>query len=82
MPTLNEVAEAALDLSRRDRAALAERLLESLDPPGVTDEEFARIVVERSEALDRGESTAIDGEEAMRRIREAFARRCAGESAG
>jgi hypothetical protein len=69
MRSLNEVAEAALDLPERDRAALAERLLESLEMPESTDEEFVRTILARSEALDRGETTASDWREAIARMR-------------
>ena len=81
MNTLEEIRETVLRLPRGDRAVLAEQLLESLDPQTTIEEdELARIVVERAEALDRGETTADDWEDSFQWIQEEFSRRCCREA--
>jgi putative addiction module component (TIGR02574 family) len=68
-----EILQQLLSLPVETRAALAEKLLESLDPP---DERNNRLWAEeaerRVEAYERGEMKAIPGEEVFARLRAKF----------
>ena len=60
------IFDAALSLPESLRADLAARLIASLDgpPPSVRDrspEEWASILKERSDAIDRGDTILLDG---------------------
>jgi putative addiction module component (TIGR02574 family) len=66
-----ELLAAALRLSDEERADLAERLLESLDPPpsdidGMTDEEFKAELDRRHEEFLRDPSVGIPWEQVKR----------------
>jgi len=70
----DEVMSAALDLSREDRAALAERLWASLDDEPDADIE-ALWIIEAERRLDEilaGRVTPIPREEALARIQKAL----------
>jgi putative addiction module component (TIGR02574 family) len=71
-----EILQQLLSLPVETRAALAEKLLESLDPP---DERNNRLWAEeaerRVEAYERGEMEAIPGEEVFARLRAKFPKR-------
>ncbi len=61
------IFDAALSLPTALRADLAAKLLESLDdelgpPDDRSPEDWERIIMERSDALHRGETILIDGE--------------------
>lgn len=76
MSDFETIRRAAMALPWADRASLAEELLSSLpEPPAMDEAEFARILIERSEAYDRGETTTYDWRESMARVREALAAR-------
>lgn len=61
------VFDAALALPLKLRDDLAAILIESVDkeigvPDDLTSDQWARLVMERSDAFHRGETTPIDGE--------------------
>jgi putative addiction module component (TIGR02574 family) len=77
MATSNdEILEQLLSLPVETRAALADKLLESLDPP---DEKNQRLWAEEAErriaAYERGEIDAIPGEEVFAKLRAKFPKR-------
>lgn len=74
MPSLDDATKLAMELSESDRAALAEALLESLPepPPAIEEAEFVRMMSERAEAYDHGETTAIGWRESVERMRARF----------
>lgn len=80
--SLAEIREAAMKLPLSDRAELAEELLDSIEMPQDEMDELAIIVLQRAEALDRGETTADGWEESIERIRRELSRRiaCEGQS--
>lgn len=65
------IVRAALSLPEADRADLADKLLLSLDPSGQNeiDALWAREAESRIDAYERGEITAIPGEEVFSAIR-------------
>ena len=69
--TINEVEAAALSLDLSGRAALAEKLLRSLEDPSQEEIEqlWAEEALRRDEELDAGKATARDGEEVLRELR-------------
>ena len=74
MATSNdEILQQLLSLPVETRAALADKLLESLDPP---DERNQRLWAEEAErriaAYERGEIDAIPGEEVFAKLRAKF----------
>lgn len=76
MTTRDEIRGAALKLPLADRAALVEEIASSLPlPPDVDEFEFARVIRQRIEAYDRGETVALDGADALERIRASLKRR-------
>lgn len=72
--SIDQIASAALKLSPREKAVLAETLWESLGDPydGSSEDEAAtRELVERRDAeIETGKVKAISHEELMRRLRE------------
>ena len=74
MQSLETIREAVFQLPPHDQATLAEEILSTLgDLPSPDDAELARLVRDRAAALDRGETTASDWQEAMARVRSTFA---------
>ena len=69
---VNTVLSKALRMSEPERAAIAERLIASLDGSPETDVEMAwqEEVRQRISELDRGVATCIPWEEVRRRLRE------------
>jgi putative addiction module component (TIGR02574 family) len=69
-PNLDAIAAAALSLPAPDRAALAERLLDSLDDQEQkeVDAAWAEEAERRLQAYDRGELKAIPEEEVFRAL--------------
>lgn len=69
----DEILAQLLSLPVETRAALADKLLESLDPP---DEKNQRLWAEEAErrvaAYERGEIDAIPGEEVFAKLRAKF----------
>ena len=63
--------EAALSLPPEERAALAEKLLSSLDEPSDTELERAwlSVAARRARELDRGEVEAIPAEDVRQKAR-------------
>ena len=72
--TINEVEAAALSLDLSGRAALAEKLLRSLEDPSQEEIEqlWAEEALRRDEELDAGKAKARDGEEVLRELRARF----------
>lgn len=68
---LEEIETEVLNLDVQSRAALAKRLLESLD--ALSDAEYEQLWIEEAEARYRdykaGKTTAIDGDEVFARVR-------------
>lgn len=64
-----ELEAAALTLPLRDRARLAQRLLESLDEDGEVEQAWAAEVERRLDVHDRGQVQAIPGEEVFAKAR-------------
>jgi putative addiction module component (TIGR02574 family) len=69
--SLNQIQEQARQLSLSDRATLARSILQELDGPAEEDVETAWIgdAKRRFEEYKSGKIGAIDGDEAMARIR-------------
>ena len=72
--TILEVEAAALNLELSERAALAQKLLRSLDELSEDENEqlWAEEALRRDEELDTGKATARDGEEVLRELRTRF----------
>jgi len=74
--TVEQIAEAAMALSSEERAKLADRLVESLEP--AADEIHRKLwVAEATRRLDdtrSGRVQAIPGDEALLRVRKAVGR--------
>ena len=72
--TILEVEAAALNLELSERAALAQKLLRSLDELSEDEIEqlWAEEALRRDEELDTGKATARDGEEVLRELRARF----------
>jgi putative addiction module component (TIGR02574 family) len=70
----DQVMKAALELSERDRAKLAEELLASLDGPAdrPLDEAWIQEIERRSQELRSGKVNPIPAKEAMRQLRERY----------
>src|SRR5437660_12269153 len=67
-----EVRELALALSERDRARLAQELIESLDPAqpdAETEQAWLDEIENRAAALQRGDATADDWKTSLDRVR-------------
>jgi len=69
---VEEITEAALGLSSDARALLADRLVESLDPaePGEIHAAWAHEANRRLRELRTGQVEAIEGEAAVRKLKE------------
>lgn len=78
MITEAEVLKQALELPVSQRCAIAQKLLESLEPADATHKEiegaWAVEIEKRAVAYDRGETQSIDGREAINRIRQSVQR--------
>ena len=62
--TEEEILRAALSLREEARAEIADKLLRSLEPePDEVDERWAREAEDRIAAFERGELSAIPGDE-------------------
>jgi putative addiction module component (TIGR02574 family) len=74
MPDLSEVLKSALSLDLKDRAALAERLLASLDDLG--EEEAERVWAEearrRREEYRAGRAGTVEAEEVAKKAEKLF----------
>jgi putative addiction module component (TIGR02574 family) len=76
--TIEQLEQQLLELPPDERARLAKRLIESLDPESGDIDEVAierawKVEIERRiEAMDRGEVEMIPAEAAIARIRERF----------
>ena len=71
MSATEQVFHDALALPIKDRAKLAQQLLESFDRPEDSAEVEAAWkaeILDRCEAADRGEMDVLDGDEVMRRL--------------
>lgn len=77
MTLRDRIAKQALSLPPEDRAYLAEKLEESLPHDGFATPEIAKAwaseIDRRLDAYDRGETGAVDFDEALRRIRQRLA---------
>ena len=76
--TANAILESALALSDDERANIAERLFESLVPPGILCEDdpgFFQELERRSADYRAGRTTASDWADVQARIREALKQR-------
>ncbi len=74
---IEQVLREALDLPEKERAEVAARLLESLDPEKEDDVDaaWAAEIEKRCADLDAGRTTTLDWEDVRRRIeREIFGR--------
>lgn len=65
---LADIEQEALALTKRERASLAAKLLDTLPPPGteISDEEIER----REQELNSGQVAAISHEEFVRRVQQ------------
>jgi putative addiction module component (TIGR02574 family) len=72
--TAEQIAEAALLLSNEDRARLADRLVESLDPEAGSPihQLWAAEAARRLEEVRKGTVKTIPGDEALARVRKAL----------
>jgi hypothetical protein len=81
MTTLDEVREAAMKLPLSERVDLVEELASSLPLPpdchgeDTSDLEFARTILQRAEAYDRGETIAVDWRETIEQMRTSLERK-------
>ncbi len=67
--SVDDVLAQALALQVNDRAALLERLAESLDrPDGVLDQQWLDEAHRRMQAFSRGEMRAIDAEDVLKEM--------------
>ena len=78
MITESDVLKQAMELSAPQRCAIAERLLESLEPADAPqnelDDAWSVEIEKRAAAYDRGETQSLDGREAIDRIRRSIQR--------
>ncbi len=74
--TVDELAEEALSLPSEERATLADRLVESLDP--ADDANLHRVwgveAMRRLADVREGRVQSVDGEDALKRVRKAVGR--------
>ena len=79
MTKIEQIFEAAQTLPKRKRAELAQRLLESLDPPdlqpGLTDEEWVVEMTRRAEAATRSDWKGVPWKTALAQVRRGLKRR-------
>ncbi|HBA65658.1 MAG TPA: addiction module component CHP02574 family protein [Methylococcaceae bacterium] len=76
MLTVEQIAEEALALPSEARALLADRLVESLDPAedGYIQQLWSTEARRRRDDVRTGRVQTIPGDEALERVRRAFAR--------
>lgn len=74
--TVEQIAEEALALPSEERAVLADRLVESLDPAedGYVQQLWATEACRRRDDVRSGRVETIPGGEALERVRQMFAR--------
>lgn len=74
--TAEQIAEAALSLSNEERARLADRLVESLDPEAGSPLHlvWAKEAERRLQEVRSGKAKTIPGEEALARVRKSLGR--------
>ncbi len=73
--TVEALYHEALSLSEESRVALAERLIESIQPdPGVMEAQMT-IVRQRLEDLESGKAQPIPGPEGLQQVRERILKR-------
>lgn len=74
LDSYDEILSAALSLPPDERAMLADRVLESLDPPNQKqiDAAWAEEVERRIREIDEGKVETIDGELVMQELRSRF----------
>ena len=74
--TLDQLAEEALTLPNEDRAILAERLVESLDPTDDADLQavWGAEAIRRLDDVREGRVQSVSGEEALKRVRQSVGR--------
>jgi hypothetical protein len=70
----SQIEQSVLSLSELDRAKLAGTLLRSLDPavdddPQLVAAEWANVILARSDALHRGETQFVAGEQTIDELR-------------
>ncbi len=83
MQTREEVRGAALKLPLADRAALVEEIASSLPlPPDVDEYEFARRIMLRADAFDRGETVSLDRRSAIEQMRASLAEKLGYDAQG
>jgi putative addiction module component (TIGR02574 family) len=73
--TVDNLFEEAMSLSDDSRVALAERLIESVDPDESVFKAQIQVAQQRADALDAGTVEAIPGDIALARVRESILRR-------
>ncbi|OAI56382.1 hypothetical protein AYO49_00855 [Verrucomicrobiaceae bacterium SCGC AG-212-N21] len=73
--TVDHLFEEAMSLSRDSRVALAERLIESVEPEESVFQAQLQVSKQRADELDAGTVEAISGEIALARVRESVLRR-------
>ena len=67
--TLDSLQAELLKLSAADRARLLDILFDSIDHDEVLDREWEMVADDREAELDSGVVTAVDGQEALARLR-------------
>jgi hypothetical protein len=74
--TLEQLVEQAMSLPSESRAKLADLLVQSLDPSelGALDRLWAAEAKRRRDEVRDGQVQAIEGDEALRRVRDAVRR--------
>ena len=72
--TLEELAQGAIQLPPDQRYALAQRILESVEPPGdaSADEAWAMVIRERIRKYDAGETKGIPAAEVFAEVQREF----------
>ena len=72
--TWEQLAEEAMNLPSESRAKLADRLVESLDvaEPGPIDQLWVAEAKRRRDEVRSGRVQTIDGEEALRKVRDSL----------
>jgi hypothetical protein len=73
--TVDALYREALTLSHESRVALAERLIESIEPNASVVEAQMVIVRQRLNDLESGSAQPVSGPEGLRAVREAVAKR-------
>lgn len=73
--TVDHLFTEAMHLSGDSRVALAEKLIESVEPDKAIFEAQLLIAKRRADELDNGTARAIPGEDALARVRDSILRR-------